>query len=198
MYAKSAATITNILDAAQTLFVSKNYADVTMAEIAETAQVTKGALYHHFESKESLYVAMMLADLQEKKGLMGAAVEQAGSCRERLYQLTVIYLNLPPEKRQLIRLVRRDNNIFTDSIRNQLVRAYQEALPQQVEAIIRDGIEAGELAETDPRLLSWAYVALVEVLLSNYAQSVLGNSNRLATYVLDLFFNGAREANLNQ
>lgn len=196
MYSKSNATITNILEAAQTLFVSKNYAEVTMAEIAETAQVTKGALYHHFESKEALYVAMMLADLQEKKNLMGAVVQQAGSCRERLYHLTVIYLNLSPEKRQLIRLVRRDNNIFKDPIRSQLIRAYQEALPQQVEGIIQNGIDQGELAQTDARLLSWTYVALVEVLLSDYTQSKLGNAHRLATYVLDLFFNGAKEANL--
>jgi AcrR family transcriptional regulator len=197
MYTKSAITITNILDAAQTLFVSKNYADVTMAEIAETAQVTKGALYHHFNSKEALYVAMMLADLQEKKALMGSAVTLAGTCRERLYQLTVIYLNLSPEKRQLIRLVRRDNNIFKDPIRSQLIYAYQAALPRQVEEIIQAGIDQGELANTDARLLSWAYVALVEVLLSDYAQSVLGNTNRLAGYVLDLFFNGAQEANLS-
>jgi AcrR family transcriptional regulator len=195
MYAKSATTITNILEAAQALFVSKNYADVTMSEIAEAANVTKGALYHHFNSKEDLYVGMMLSDLAEKQSLLGEVTTLTGSCQERLSQLTINYLNLPHEQRELIRLVRRDINIFKDPIRQQLIRAYQAALPEQVEKIIREGIEAGELAETDARLLAWQYVAMVEVLLSSYAQSVLGSSaSRLAEYVLDLFFNGARVA----
>ena len=54
MYSKSTATITSILEAAQRLFLQKNYADVTMGEIAQAARVTKGALYHHFRSKRAL------------------------------------------------------------------------------------------------------------------------------------------------
>lgn len=191
MYAKSVTTISNILEAAQGLFVSKNYADVTMSEIADAAQVTKGALYHHFESKEALYLAMMLADLEEKRVLLRAAVEQEGNCWERLYTLTMSFLNLSAEKRQLMRLVRRDINIFKNPIRNQLVRAYQAALPNQVEAIIGDGIDNGEVAEGDARLLAWHYTAMVEVMLSDYAQRLLGDQEQMANYVLGLFFNGA-------
>ncbi len=190
MYAKSTTTIANILEAAQKLFVSKNYADVTMSGIAEAAQVTKGALYHHFTGKEELYEAMMLADLDKKKHLMQTAVESEGTCRDRLHYLTVNFLNLTPEKRDLMRLVRRDINIFNDPIRNRLIRAYQAALPEQVETIIRDGIRDGELGNTDPRLLAWEYVAMVEVVLNNYARDVLGANGQLAEYVVNLFFNG--------
>lgn len=192
MYAKSATTISNILEAAQKLFVSKNYADVTMTDIARAAQVTKGALYHHFESKESLYLEMMLADMQEKQKLMHSAVKSNGTARERLYQLTLNFLKLPHEKRELMRLVRRDINIFRNPLRDQLIRAYQSALPEQVETIICDGIRDGELAQTDSRLLAWEFVAMVEVVLTRYAQSVLGSYERTADYVLDLFYNGAK------
>ncbi|MEM7348431.1 MAG: TetR/AcrR family transcriptional regulator [Chloroflexota bacterium] len=195
---KSAVTINRIFDVAQTLFVEKHYADVSMTEIADAAAVTKGALYHHFASKEALYVAMMLADLETKQALLGQAVSLDGSCRARLHHLTVTYLNLPPTKRELLRLVRRDVNIFKNPSRRQLVRAYQKALPKQVEKIIKDGIKQGELADTDPRLLSWQFVGMVEILLSNYAQTVLGDSNQLASYVLDLFLNGAIRAKIAQ
>lgn len=191
MYAKSEATITNILQAAQTLFIAKNYADVTMADIALAADVTKGALYHHFESKEALYLALMLAEMAEKQALMAEAVASPGSCRERLHRLTLNFFNLPDEKRTLMKLVRRDINIFKDPVRNKLVRAYQAALPNQVEAIIRDGIRAGELIEADPRLLAWQYVAMVEVVLTDYARQALGSQDYMAEYVLNLFFCGA-------
>lgn len=192
MYAKSTTTIANILEEAKKLFVSKNYADVTMLDIAEAAQVTKGALYHHFANKEALYVAMMLTYLQEKQVLLQSAVASDGPCRERLRHLTLNFLSLPSEEQEMMKLVRRDINIFKDPIRDKLIRAYQAALPEQVEAIIRDGIREGELVDTDPRLLAWEYVAIVEVVLSRYAQGVLGNHNHLADYVLNLFFNGVK------
>jgi AcrR family transcriptional regulator len=192
VYAKSTTTITNILEEAKKLFVSKNYADVTMLDIAEAAQVTKGALYHHFANKEALYVAMMLAYLQEKQVHLQSAVESDGTCQERLHYLTLSFLNLSPEEQTMMKLVRRDINIFKDPIRDKLIGAYQAALPEQVEAIIRDGIHDGELVDADPRLLAWEYVAIVEVVLSQYAQRVLGNHNHLAGYVLNLFFNGVK------
>ncbi|MBM4423800.1 MAG: TetR/AcrR family transcriptional regulator [Chloroflexi bacterium] len=191
MYAKSTATIASILSAAQTLFLDKNYADVTMTEIADAAGVTKGALYHHFPSKESLYLEMMHADLKEKQAIFKSAAESAGSCRERMKRVVESFLQLPPQKRELIKLVRRDINIFRNPTRERLVRAYQSALPEQVEKIVRDGIRDGELADADPRLLAWMHVALVEVMITDYAQKIFSDRAAMADYVVDLFFSGA-------
>ncbi len=54
MYTKSQTTINTILEAARTLFTQRNYADVTIADIAAVAGASKGALYHHFPSKEDI------------------------------------------------------------------------------------------------------------------------------------------------
>lgn len=191
MYAKSATTLANILEAARKLFLNKNYADVTMAEIAGQAEVTKGALYHHFESKEALYEAMLHADLQEKQALLEEAAKGGGRCRDRLRRLMLSFLELPREKREVMKLVRRDINIFENPTRDKLVRAYQVALPEQVETIVRDGIEAGELTTGDAQLLAWQFVAMVEVVLARYAQCVLGDHEQMTEYVLKLFFEGA-------
>ncbi|HKZ71021.1 MAG TPA: TetR/AcrR family transcriptional regulator [Anaerolineales bacterium] len=191
MYTKSEATITKIITAAQALFVNKNYADVAMDDIAESAGVTKGALYHHFENKEALYVAMMLGDLTEKQALFHTAVASVGTCRERLRRFTQDFLDLPRGKRDLIKLIRRDINIFNDPIREQLIRAYQAALPEQVELIIRDGIRDGELLNSDPRLLSWLHVAMVEVVLTRYAESVFNSQAEAVEFVTTQFFSGA-------
>jgi len=53
MQERSVVTINNILEAARTLFTEKQYADVTLKEIAAAAEVTKGALYHHFATKKT-------------------------------------------------------------------------------------------------------------------------------------------------
>ncbi|KAA3636850.1 MAG: TetR/AcrR family transcriptional regulator [Armatimonadetes bacterium] len=188
---RSETTASKIIDAAKTLFVARNYADVTTDMIASAAGVTKGGLYHHFPSKESIYSSMMLDDFESKQRLFSQSVDMKGTARERLARLTGDFLALPAEERQMAGLVRRDINIFTDGDRDRLVRAYQLALPNQIEAIIKDGIADGELAPADPRLLSWWFVSLVEVAVSRYADETLGNPETRLDRVLALFFEGA-------
>ncbi|MCP3939543.1 MAG: TetR/AcrR family transcriptional regulator [Actinomycetia bacterium] len=175
---------------AKSLFVSRNYAEVTTDMIARAAEVTKGGLYHHFSSKEQLYITMMLDDLEHKHQLFGEAVAMTGSCRDRLARLTGDYLRLPAEERELTHLVRRDINSFSGEERQTLVQAYQQALPRQVQAIIEDGIRDRELAPGDARILAWSFVALVEVIISDYAGNVFPSVDAGLDHVLGLFFHG--------
>jgi len=48
-----------LLKAAQKLFIRKGYRGTTTEEIARQAKVTKGALYHHFKSKEDILLALV-------------------------------------------------------------------------------------------------------------------------------------------
>jgi AcrR family transcriptional regulator len=52
---RRAATIEAILKAARRLFGERGFAATTMDEIAEAARVAKGAVYHHFTTKEALF-----------------------------------------------------------------------------------------------------------------------------------------------
>lgn len=45
----------HILDTAARLFMQKSYKDVTMKEIVDQTGMSKGAVYHHFTSKEELF-----------------------------------------------------------------------------------------------------------------------------------------------
>lgn len=183
-------TIARILSAAESLFLERAYADVTMDDIAQRADVTKGALYHHFKGKEELYMAMMAADLEHKKELFTRAVDAVNGCRERLRALTSAYFALAEEKRDLIQLVRRDANVFREPARSRLVKAYQEALPRPVEQVVADGLREGELRRGDARLLAWHFVALVEVTLTEYGRRLFKSDQARLDHVLDLFFQG--------
>lgn len=58
------------------LFATKGYAAVGLAEIVRAAGVTKGALYHHFESKAELFGAV-LAEVQQEVADAVAATADA-------------------------------------------------------------------------------------------------------------------------
>ncbi len=193
--AKSEATVAHILDAAEGLYLARNYADVTMDQIAQATSMTKGALYHHFSGKETLYLEMLRRDFAEKGERFRRAAESPGSVRERLRRLTAAFFALPANKRGLIALVRRDINVFRDPLRSELVQAYQRTLPEPVQRIVEDGIRAGELTSADPRLLSWSFVAMVEVAMGDYVNRVFPNDEARLDHVLDLFLGGAAAPN---
>jgi AcrR family transcriptional regulator len=52
------ATRRAVLAAARSLFGRNGYAQTSVDEIADAARVTKGAVYHHFASKEALFRAV--------------------------------------------------------------------------------------------------------------------------------------------
>jgi AcrR family transcriptional regulator len=55
---RRAATIELILSAGRRLFGERGFAATTMDDIAEQARVAKGAVYHHFATKEALFEAV--------------------------------------------------------------------------------------------------------------------------------------------
>jgi len=191
MLTKSETTIASILSAAEELFVGRAYADVSMRDLAEAAEVTTGALYHHFPSKEKLYYAMLTGYLGRVRQASLEAIPASGSCRDKLRALTRVFLALPAGQRGLMGLVRRDSHVFQGRTRQGIVRAYQATVPDLVEQVVRDGIQRGELRSRDARWLAWTFVAIVETTLTDYAEHALGSVETRLDAALDLFLAGA-------
>ena len=57
--ARAEATRRRIIDAAIALFSEEGYGDTGLAAIMDRADVSKGAFYYHFESKEALASAII-------------------------------------------------------------------------------------------------------------------------------------------
>ena len=53
------ATRAALLDAATESFARKGYARTALADVAAAAQVTRGAVYHHFADKQALFEAVL-------------------------------------------------------------------------------------------------------------------------------------------
>jgi AcrR family transcriptional regulator len=68
------ATRRALLDSAAEAFVDRGFADASLDDIAQAARLTKGALYHHFASKQELFRAVF----EEVEAEMIAAVRRAG------------------------------------------------------------------------------------------------------------------------
>lgn len=65
-----------LLTQSRRLFAAKGYAAVGLSEIVAASGVTKGALYHHFDSKTELFKAV-LTQVQEEVGAQVATAADA-------------------------------------------------------------------------------------------------------------------------
>ena len=61
----SEATRAALLVEATTLFAERGYAGTSLEDVASASRVTRGAVYHHFASKQALFEAVL--DLQEER-----------------------------------------------------------------------------------------------------------------------------------
>lgn len=62
-----------LVAAARILFTAKGYAETSTPEIVALAQVTRGALYHHFEDKMALFRTVV----REESAIVAAAIDAA-------------------------------------------------------------------------------------------------------------------------
>ena len=52
-------TVQLILDTATRLFLQKGYDETTLQDIIDATKLSKGAIYHHFASKEAILIAVV-------------------------------------------------------------------------------------------------------------------------------------------
>jgi AcrR family transcriptional regulator len=72
---RSEATRAKLVSVARELFATRGYAEVGTEEIVRSAEVTRGALYHHFEDKRDLFRAVHEQVEKELAEQIGGALD---------------------------------------------------------------------------------------------------------------------------
>lgn len=81
---KAAETRALLLKAAETVFARDGYEKADLAEIAEMAGRTKGAIYGQFASKEDVFLALVEANALRRRAVMQEALLHSHSQEENL------------------------------------------------------------------------------------------------------------------
>ena len=70
------ATIEAILSVSAKLFLQKGFDKTSMMDIATAAGISKGAIYHHFKSKDEIIKSVMEKQEQSVKGTIENFMEE--------------------------------------------------------------------------------------------------------------------------
>lgn len=159
-------TINQILTVALNLFMQKGYEQTSIQDIInELGGLTKGAIYHHFKSKEEIWQAVidhafkgvdeMLSGIRDDKGLNGLEklrkISQASLDNAARNELASVGPNLL-----------RNPKLLAAQIENIL----EKAVPVYIQPIIEQGMRDGSIRTEYPRELSEVLVILTNIWLN--------------------------------
>lgn len=81
-----------ILDNALRLFREEGYETITMQDIADASELSKGSLYLQFENKEAMIVALLERTFDKLEGIIEREAAAPGTARERLERIVHAYI----------------------------------------------------------------------------------------------------------
>ncbi|MET9547740.1 TetR/AcrR family transcriptional regulator [Streptomyces sp. NPDC006627] len=152
-----AATRRALLAEGRRRFAADGYHAVVLADVARAAGVTKGAAYHHFESKAGLFRAVV-AEVQEELGeRVAAAAERHEDPWEQLLAGCRAFLaaGRDPVVRRIV-LVDAPAVLGWDEWRAMDEDASARHLAQALDTLVASGVIAEQPVEPLARLLSGA------------------------------------------
>ena len=79
-----------ILNTALALFSQNGYDATSVAKICQKANVSKGAFYHHFPSKQALFLALMTSWLDDVDGMFQFASQSATDVSQSLQMMAEV------------------------------------------------------------------------------------------------------------
>ncbi len=166
------ATRRRICEAALRLITKKGGVEVTLAEVAKAAKVSRQALYLHFADRAALFVAVVqYAD--EQRGIPEAVqrLRNMPTALDGLREITAMQARLNPGIWPLARMldgVRRQNDAAEESWQNRLTGRHQgcRSLVARLESegVLRPGISpdvATDLLWTMTSLRAWKDLVLL-------------------------------------
>jgi AcrR family transcriptional regulator len=170
------------------LFDAAGYHSTGVADIASAAGISKPTLYHYFAGKDEIlfwiheeFMDELIARQEKRAGIS----MQPGAC---ILELMADMLEMT-ETRPGVRVFHEHLRELRED-QQQLVREKRERYQNMVEAVIRDGVESGELRALDPRLATLALFGMVNWAYQWFSPDGPLRSREIAYFFWDIFLQG--------
>ena len=147
-------TVDRILNVALALFLEKGYEATTIQDIIDhLGGLSKGAIYHHFRSKEEIMIAVGDRLGQENARMLGAVRDDPTlTGREKLVAIFRASLRNPNQEAMFrVALAIQKNPRF---LALQLEDTFELVAPKYIQPILEQGLRDGTIAAADPQGLA--------------------------------------------
>lgn len=131
--------IENIITISAKLFAEKGYDKTSMQDIADAVGMSKGGIFHHFNSKEDIFNAVMERQFEQ-------IIETINQWIDEMYGLTAKEKLRGLIKRNLMddKIIKESSNMVTSAIESpQIILAFTQNNVKKLAPIIADVIQEG-------------------------------------------------------
>jgi AcrR family transcriptional regulator len=139
-----------ILKAARKLFFEKGFKFVTVDSIAAKAELSKGSIYLYFDSKEEIYVEILIANNIEFHKNIADIFQKESKASDLLLEFARIYVDYFLYDTELFRIfmaymLRADQMSLTEEQNGNLMRMTNENI-RIIGEILQKGYDSGEFS----------------------------------------------------
>jgi AcrR family transcriptional regulator len=141
-----------IIKKAREVFQKKGYLTVTMKDIVEACEISRGSLYLYFDNIKELFEAVLQAENEEGDDVFAPALSKAASSAQ------ILQIFLREQKKELLRTKESLSEAIYEYFFQNTVSAKEHPLRQQfdmavkiMERLIAGGVEEGDFVCDDPR-----------------------------------------------
>ena len=141
----------NIVRAARKLFYEKEFKDVTVAHIARKAELSKGAFYLYFTSKEEIYAQILLSELDKIYNIVLSSIHNGQSATKMLIDFAEIYIDTFLKDRESFRkimtfMLQTDHLNLSENLNQSLIKSTNKTI-DIVGTILQRGVESREFPQ---------------------------------------------------
>lgn len=178
----------SVLRTAIDLFNLRGYDATSIGDLAKELGVTKSAIYHHFDSKESILESALDEALEEISRVVETARAADGDAYSRLRavveaSVTILAAHLPAVT--LLLRVRGNSELELRALER------RRHLDEQLAALVRDAAAEGSLREdVEPDLISRLVFGMVNSLVEWFRPDGPTDVPTLSRTVADVVFDG--------
>jgi len=152
-----------IVRTAERLFAQRGFASTGMRAIAKAAQVSIGAIYHHFKSKEDILERIIRDELDRRRQAL-AELKAAGlPLKDQIQKIVEMHFALLKDKRNSARLFFRERFDPSPSLRARIQDLYDE-VANFIADVLGEGIAAGEIRPCQPLVTAYAILGMMEAI----------------------------------
>jgi AcrR family transcriptional regulator len=141
-----------ILKSARRLFFEKGFKSVTVESIAKKAELSKGAVYLHFKSKDEIYTQILLEDIDKFHKRVSGLFGNGSSASAILFRLSDIYVDFFLKDKELFRILmtfmlNANHRNLPEEVENHIIKTTNKTI-DIIEKILQYGIETHEFPPT--------------------------------------------------
>jgi AcrR family transcriptional regulator len=180
-----------ILAIAAELFADKGFATTTVREIADTAGILSGSLYHHFDSKESMVDEILRTFLDEILASYRAAVAGDDDPAKVLRQLVRAAFSALGTHRAAVAVMINEYNLLVQYPGFAYLRDGADETERLWAAVVERGIATGAFrSDIDPRMIYRFMRDAIWVSVRWYRPDGALSPEQIADFYLDVLLDG--------